>query len=246
MAITPREFGQVTREYLLPYTTMLAIMRDGDGDKDIIDSGSGMFLDTGTTRFLVTNAHVYRGYQKYRAEDAATTLNIYGGQERGFLDVTPATLLGIDEDCDLATLSIPPQAVQAIGKAYLRFAPWPPRRAAKGMLTIMVGYAGQGAANPDGRIPLRLIQSGGKVASVSDRQFVIHDESGGTIWLCPEHKGPISHFGGISGSPVYLVDTAMPAGSGRIFLGGIAMEALGNTTVLITHADHIRPDGSIE
>jgi hypothetical protein len=248
MAVTPEEFIQATRDNLLCYSTMIAIMRDDDGERRLIDSGSGAFLNTGTAKFLVTNSHVYKGYLKYREEAPTTTLWIYGGQDRGFFEITYAVLLGRDDDCDLATLSIPPEMVAALGKSYLPFDTTKSRRADTGMLTIMIGYAGKGPETAEGKIPLRLIQAGGVVASVSDRKIVIHDESGETIWLCPPERKPPHRLGGISGSPVYIWDIfqAPESNSNRLFLGGFAMEALDNTTVLATHADHIKADGMIE
>ena len=246
MAFTHEEFMQVTREGLLQYSTMIAVMQPGDGEPRIIDSGSGAFLDTGVSQFLVTNAHVYNGFLKYREADSATTLWIYGGQGKPFFEISDVPLLGSDKVCDLATLWVPPPMIAALEKSYLPVDTSKARRAAKGMLTIKIGYIGKGPETPERRIPLRLIQAGGTVASVSDHKLVIHDESGETIWHCPPERQPPDRLGGISGSPVYLWDISLPQEADRLFLGGFAMEASGNTTVLATHADHIKANGTIE
>jgi hypothetical protein len=74
---------------------------------------------------------------------------------------------------------------------------------------------------------------------------VLLDEKGETH-VRPHDSPELTHMGGISGSAVYVWDAREEAEDKSMFLGGFAYQAGENSLVFATHADHIRPNGSIE
>ena len=78
---------------------------------------------------------------------------------------------------------------------------------------------------------------------MSDRHFILHDESGDTVQGDAENTPEVTKLGGISGCEVWLYDKkATPP---IFFLGGFANEVGGVDPVFVHHADFINADGSI-
>jgi hypothetical protein len=95
------QFGRICRESLLRFTTMVAILQDQPSGKPrMVANGTGMFLNTGKTAFLVTSAHVYDGFLRYRENDPSTSLCLSGKPGGRFLNISEAEVLGIDNDCE--------------------------------------------------------------------------------------------------------------------------------------------------
>jgi hypothetical protein len=171
-AVTAEEFSEITQRHLMRYTVMLAIAQGESGRQVIVDNGTGMLLNTGTAEMLVTNAHVYDGFLKYREQDATTQLTMSGIDGTRFLDISEAKLLGKDRGCDIATLSIPRRYILGQGKDFAVVKSWPQRRAEKGMRAVLIGYPGQTRVALENMIGIRPLVYGMPIASSSNRHFV--------------------------------------------------------------------------
>jgi hypothetical protein len=246
--MTHQEFNGLVERYIAPFTVMLAVAKGkSPSPGDIIGNGTGALVATGGGEFLVTNQHVYEDFLKHRDQDPDTTLMMSGAHGIGFLDISTAKVKGRDKDVDLTVLEVPAQYVYKQKKLFMPHIPWPPRRPKTGMLAIVFGYPGQGRS-PEGPTALGVsaLSIALPITSVGDRHFALFDESGDTVELVPEGQEPLTSYGGISGSAVYvLVPPTETPPIGEMYLGGFIYEASNSGMFFVSHADHINADGSI-
>ena len=83
-----------------------------------------------------------------------------------------------------------------------------------------------------------------RVASVSERHFVVVDENQEPLIVMPDGQPPHTSFGGMSGSPVY----AIPPNGVKptvAWLAGFVYEEGPGHSLMVAHADHIDADGTI-
>jgi hypothetical protein len=113
------------------------------------------------------------------------------------------------------------------------------------MGAVLVGYPGQGR-EPRGSDVLEAIpiSMGRIVASVSERHFVLADETQDAYTHAPKGGWAITNYGGISGSAVYITRRGAKSLDDFRLAGFVYEEGLGHT-LLVAHADHINVDGSI-
>jgi hypothetical protein len=133
----------------------------------------------------------------------------------------------------------------AAGKAHALFTPWPPRRAEVGMMAYLIAYPGELIVVGNQEASKPLMEYARPVASVSDRHFVLHDESGDVVQTYAEGMPTVTKLGGISGCAVWIYSRNPESRTIKFWLGGFAYQASGMDTVLVAHADFINADGSI-
>ena len=195
----------------------------GQSSAHVINQGSGMLLATGTAEMLVTCGHVYDRFVELREKDSTTRLAMSGAEGREFIDISTATVLGKDSDADLATLAIPRFDANLAGKVHAHFPGWPLRRAERGMMGYLIGYPGQLTIVTKESASKPLMEFARPVVSVSDRHFVLHDESGDLVQTYADNTPNVTQLSGISGCAVWIYDkgSSVP----EFFLGGFAYQA---------------------
>jgi hypothetical protein len=231
------------QKQVLPCTVLLAIARGNP--PFVVNSGTGMLLATGKAEMLVTSGHVYDRFLELRKEDPTTRLAMSGAADKGFIDISTATVLGKESDPDLVTLAIPSFDANAMDKFHAFVDPWPPRRAEKGMMGYLIGYPGELIVVTKEAASKPLMEFARPVVSVSDRHFVLHDEDGDAVQTYADGMPTVTHLGGVSGCAVWIYGRKPGEGIANFCLGGFAYQAGGTDTVLVAHADFINADGSI-
>ncbi|MGA2704897.1 MAG: hypothetical protein ABSH35_27875 [Isosphaeraceae bacterium] len=241
-----RNFALSVEKGLDHFTAMLAITTGKSPTaNDVVANATGTLINTGKNQFLVTNHHVYAEFQSHRDKNPHSKLIMSGAHGMRFLDISEAKCLGADKAFDLAVLSVPPLTVFNQRKLFLCPEKWPPPRAEKGMLAVLVGYPGEGRnveqSGALGASPLSAVM---RVVSVSERHFVIADEDQDAHVFVPKGQKPLTSFGGISGSGVYVI---CPKGvtSDDVWLAGFVYEEGPGHSLMVAHADHINADGTI-
>ncbi len=241
-----RNFALSVEKGIEHFTVMLGITTgDNPTASDVVANATGTLINTGKNQFLVTNHHVYAKFQSRRDKDAHCKLIMSGAHGMKFLDISEAKCLGSDKALDLTVLSIPPLTVFNQRKLFLCPEGWPPPRAEKGMLAILMGYPGEGRKiEQNGALGASPLSAGMRVVSVSERHFVIADETQDAHMFVPKGQKPLTSFGGISGSGVYVI---RPEGvtADDIWLAGFVYEEGPGHTLMVAHADHINADGTI-
>jgi hypothetical protein len=241
-----RNFALTVEKGLEHFTVMLGITTgDSPTATDVVANATGTLINTGKHQFLVTNHHVYAKFQSHRDKSPHSMLIMSGAHGTQFLDISEAKCLGSDKAFDLAVLSIPPLTVFKQRKLFLCPEKWPPPRAEKGMLAVLVGYPGEGRkVEQNGALGASPLSAVMRVVSVSERHFVIADEDQDAHMFVPKGQKPLTSFGGISGSGVHVI---RPKGltANDIWLGGFVYEEGFGHSLLVAHADHINADGSI-
>jgi Trypsin-like peptidase domain len=243
--LAARNTGLLALELLSPFTVMLAITEvENPRATDPLKNGTGSLIDTGQNKFLVTNHHVYDEFVKLRAENSFARL-LMSGAGRPFVDISAVPCIASDEILDLAVLAIPPFVVSEQGKAYYRAAEWPPRRPNKGTKVVVAGYPGEGRCVLDGdTLGISPLSVGRTITSISDRQFLLVDETQDSYSHTPDGRSALTSFGGISGGAAF---SQLGRGD-RIsdyYLCGFEKEEGFNNTIVVVHADFIKADGSI-
>ena len=244
--ITHQEFNSLVTNCIGPSTVMLAIAQGRDlRAEDVISNGTGSLVNTGGGEFLVTNDHLYESFRSHREEDSSTRLLMSGAHGANFLDISQALVRGRDEGLDLAVLHVPSTDEYRQGRWFAICSPWPPRRPEVGMLATIYGYPGEGRMPQGGVLGARAVVVALPVASVSDRHFIVVDENDDSIRLTPEGAEPLTSFGGLSGSAVYVMTRETATSKAEMFLGGFVYEASGSRALCVAHADWINADGTI-
>jgi hypothetical protein len=232
------------KRQILPCTVLLAI---GQGNPPrVVNQASGMLLATDKADMLVTCGHVYDAFLELRAKDPTTRLAMSGAEGKEFIDISPATVLGKEGDPDLATLAVPKFDAILSGKAHAHFTSWPMRRAEKGMMGYLIAYPGQLTIVTRGSASKPLMEFARPVVSMSERHFVLHDESGDVVQTYAQNAPEVTKLGGISGCAVWIYSKGDESNPPDFFLGGFAYQASGVDTVFVAHADFINADGTIK
>lgn len=244
--VLARQIGLRDTELLSPFMVMLAFAKaENPTAFDVSNNGTGALVDTGRIKLLVTNHHVCEAFGRHRTEMGFAKLVMCGRDGRPGVDVSDDEIIDSDRDCDLATIAVSPEKVALLGKRFFRLPCWPPERPRLGTRVVVVGYPGQGrepsAADTLGVRPLSI---GRRVSSVSEKQFVMADETQDAYSHVPDGGKPLTSYGGISGSPAYSVHGQIGTTFDYRLCGFVREEGFGHTLV-VAHADHINADGKL-
>jgi hypothetical protein len=228
--------------HFAPVTVMLAVMdKSRESPSIVVANGTGTLVDTGTSRFLVTNHHVYEVFRSQPAFSPGAALKMSGADGADFLDVSESPILGLSEARDLAVLRVEEERVLAQGKRFISYRAWPPSRPVNGTSAYISGFPGDGRRQESQNIRMRAALTATRVECVREDRFTLVDPNGEVGFRCPDGVDPQTGYGGMSGSAVYLsADESMFRLVGSMFEATPSMVA-----ILATHADYINADGSI-
>jgi hypothetical protein len=244
--LVARNIGLSVLETLSPFVVMLAITgTENPVASDVCTNGTGSLVDTGAGKLLVTNHHVYEEFKRRRNELPCSQLVMSGVDGRPFVDISNQPCIASDEFYDLAVLAISPSIVEQQGKKFRLTPAWPPQRPKEGIRVVTVGYPGQGrhvlASDALGVAPLSI---GRSVTSISERHFVMADQTQDAYTHVPEGLKALTSYGGISGSAVYSVHRIRDRVVDYRLCGFVYEQGIGHT-LMVAHADHINADGTI-
>jgi hypothetical protein len=241
-----RQIGLDDTELLSPFMVMLAFTKAGNPTAfDVCNNATGALVDTGQRTLLITNHHVYGTFIRYRKETPCTKLVMSGVDGRFFVDISNEECIDSDSDCDLATLPISTVKVDQLGKRFYRASCWPPERPRQGTGVVVVGYPGQGRhASGEDTLQVMPLSVGRKVSSISEKQFVLADETQDAYTHVPHGQSPLTSYGGLSGSPAYSLHRTIGGANVYRLCGFVREEGFGHT-LIVAHADYINADGTL-
>jgi hypothetical protein len=160
---------------------------------------------------------------------------------KSFADISDVRLVSRHAERDLAVLDVPVETVFQQGKLFSPWDSWPPPRPAVGMPAFLFGYPGQGRVPMGDSLGIRPLTLARHVSTVNDRHFSLADDKGDSEPRTPEGATPLTDYGGISGSAVYVL-TPSPS----LILAGFAYQARFEWDIIyVTFASHINTDGTI-
>jgi hypothetical protein len=233
---------------ILPHVTALLFMScSEDNGYQVLNNATGAFVDTGTSKLLVTNAHVVYAFdEKLRTEP---TLKLVVGGAGAAFAMDRAWLKDYykkpDLKLDLATFALPEDfEISKFGKVFYRPATWPPARVAAGELVVIAGYPGDHRSQNGATAAMKINVFADPVSSVNDVAFVLADESAERVLVkLDPAMGELGQFGGMSGSPAFRFSE-----DGRPQLVGFLFETHDglNAQIRAVHADFIREDGHLD
>jgi hypothetical protein len=215
--------------------------------KDVFYNGTVSFIDTGTEKLLITCGHVIDQFNELREANPDTILAITGNDGTQPVIVSDAEVIDNGgKQLDLAVLRLPdPDRITWGGKSYFKAAVWPPIRAAKGQVAVLVGFPGMHREPSARGLEVRATPICDFVTSVSDRNIFLVDEDMARVAVKhnPSLKD-LASLGGMSGSAVYVVDEVrqVPQLVGFMYEAGEGTHA----TVFIAHAAYMRADGTLD
>lgn len=215
--------------------------------KDVLYNGTASFIDTGTSKLLVTCGHVVDRYHELKRENPETVLAVTGNSGTQPVIVSDAEVIDNGgRQLDLAVLRLPdPDRITWGGKSYFKTEGWPPPKAMKGQVAVLVGFPGMHREPSRRGLEVRATPVCDFVTSVSDRNIFLVDEDLARVAVKhnPELKD-LESLGGMSGSAVYVVDEnrQVPVLAGFLYEAGEGTHA----TIFIAHASYILPDGHLD
>lgn len=234
-----RELSITIGDLVRPFVVaILALPLDCRSPNNIICGGSGGFIDTGSTRLLITAKHVAD-----LLHNPGTSLVLAAGDKCSPLPLDGFEIIDANEDLDIATLSVPSSFTPSqIDRQYLKLASWPPPRATSGESAFFVGYPGIHREATVNSLDLSLTVFCDGISSVSDRHFVMADETGERLPVTLEQGlPPFGPTGGISGCLVFIERQGIVIPTGVLYEGGDGHD----TTFFAAHLDFVKSDGKI-
>jgi hypothetical protein len=228
-------------ELLHPYTVPIIHYEASETNASRWKSGgSGLLLDTGECKLLVTAAHVIEGFITSAGNDFITLIGSGGG---GPTDISDWPIVDLDSNLDICTRNVSASFNPSIsGKRFCRPRQWPCRRAAVGEQAVIVGYpAGHRDGSAQSVFTGITVISEFVVSSNPERFILVNENAPREIYVAEGHGSLPEHFGGMSGAPVWAIRDgwAEPVG---VFVEGVGAES----PFFATHLDFVRCDGTID
>jgi hypothetical protein len=180
--------------------------------KHFEDNGTCCLVQTRTKRFLTTCAHVFKGFEDFRAArpKARLWLSLIAGEPLHSpavaLEVSNLRLIDIDERLDLATVSF--DKIDSLEDwRFCRVQSGPISRVCEGDKVQILGFPGDGLRAGISDNTLNHYFELATVHSVGRQKFLLHSPRDSQHHRNMENKecSPV-RIGGLSGAPVFKVD----------------------------------------
>lgn len=247
MSMNAEEALKILTDRFRPYVGMLFFAPQKQITPTTIRfNGTVAFVDTGLSKLIITNDHVYRRFAELKREVPDLRMFVTGS--------SPNTLIELGENylidrggtsADLAVFSLPnPLKLEDIGKAYFPASTWPSQRPGAGTPTVIIGFQGAHRVPVGSNLQINLTVLCDKITSSSQRHLILADEDQARktvkINRALDELGPL---GGMSGSPAFTVG---PDDDARLV--GFLYEAGGGADAMVfaIHADVITGEGRID
>lgn len=259
-AVLESEFGRSFHISAAEHVVTIFWARETDEPTEFLDQGSAFVLRCEDKLFLVTAAHVYRGYLRDRKCHGKLYCQVQNCTVRDLSDHLIACgnlnvpLEEPDRDPDIAVFRLTPGAAERIGKMPIEGPkgdwPAPPN---VGESVMFAGFPGLARiiAKP-GEISFGVYSAMTPVTSITDHQISCRFDR--EHWVDAHGLGlpPLGYgLGGISGGPLLIPDFRDDAWFWR--LGGVVSQAPPGRTpedvlfesVISHRAEYILPDGTL-
>lgn len=194
--------GQI--DYMLKSLPSHAASINIIGGNGVVSNGSTSLVCIKGRKFVITNKHVVDHCMTTVSRDPNAVIAIGGIQ----FQFDSGLIIDISEKLDLATLELPEHVLRSLegnGHKFWSTNVWPLPNVEAGMLAMAVGFPGNLREQSGREITNYIGSFYDEVESVSDRRFLIRfDRSAWIQRLGDKSVDDLSHFGGMSGGPVFF------------------------------------------
>jgi Trypsin-like peptidase domain len=247
-AVQRDEKVRKVNDLVMPHTIPLMLLPSIDSRPgDVITSGSGALIDTGSHKLLVTCHHVWMRFLDHRKSHRDAVIGMARGKEREIANVTELPVLDHSKELDVAILDMTNSDLLAgTTKRFATLPTWPPTRPEVGDLLVAMGFPGvERREVDDGKnLVFRSTTLIDDIVSVSERHIALADEDRAReILSIVEDELPEGFsFGGMSGCPAFVNRNA------ALEFAGIIYESNDDPSGIfyISHADLITAEGTID
>lgn len=187
------------------------------------DNGTFCFIQTQQKRFLLTCSHIWKGFEKEKADGVCLWVTLIRNDVQGspsfpFLAKNPIL---IDEDArlDLATITF--DGIDSLEPWRFHYLTRPCTcHLTKGSPACFIAYTGEGLREGAGQRVLNYSFFTVTVSEMGKTRFLLHDKSG-TSHLFDKAGNEIApiKMGGASGAPIFSFDSNL-----KIWLAGVVCE----------------------
>ena len=135
-----REKSKKIASKLLPHVVPLFLLPSRKAKpSDVICSGSGALVDTGTRKILITCEHVWATFIDHREKHPASVICMSTGQS--IHEINDLPLLSINKEQDVAILDLADgQILKNSTKEFCTTDSWPPPRPKVGEALVAIGF----------------------------------------------------------------------------------------------------------
>ncbi|MFA6468889.1 MAG: hypothetical protein WCW35_08315 [Bacteroidota bacterium] len=205
-------------------------------------NGTCSFVDTGTSKFAITNHHVIEGFRTKQLQ--FPELNFQIGSE--IIDIENR-IISESEYHDLVTFRITDEEMAKFGKTFCFCRDWPPLDAVNDEAIFFAGYPGEFRTQlSPNEVEFQSILMTEVVKSSSPDKFtIVFDKSNWMKLDGPREVSELTHYGGLSGTAIFRLNEKYPIHTlepiGIIYEGGNVLNIQ-----LVKHISFINKDGVIK
>jgi len=230
-----------------PYVGMLLFApNDQLTPQTVRFNGTAAFVNTGSTKIVVTNSHVYRRFKELQQAETSFRMFLTGSVQHQVLELRDEYILADGGHAvDLAVFSFPnADQVELIGKEYFKADPWPAPRVQEGASAVIIGFQGTHRQVGETTLTVNLTAICDRVTASSTRHLILVDEDLARVSVkVNQSLGELGPLGGMSGSPVFTMDKESHANLvGFLYETGEGADA----TVFAAHADLLTSEGKLD
>jgi hypothetical protein len=209
---------------------------------NILANGTVALVDTGSRRILVTCAHVWLEFLKFREQNAGAMLSIKFQYGRGALTgILDAALIDCDEQLDLAVLATNlPEAILG-HKEFFQIQRFPIADPKPRQPISFLGFPGEARRVSETDVSFGYASFGLTVSDVSDSQILLANNDPRVLRDGAGRLASPINVGGMSGAPAYTRTV-----SGGFNLAGFVRA--GNTSdsdIRLSKASFLQQDGQL-
>lgn len=231
------------------HVAMALIMEHTRGPEGALRNGTLSLIATGTTKLIITNAHVYDFYLETQRKLPGAAFVMSCGWGKQPINISTAHLIDrIRQDgVDLAVLEFDhTDLIEASGKRYYASGSWPPPRAEKGDVAFLIGFPELHRETSARGLEARMTPVCDFVTTSNDRHFMLVDENlERRVMKNNKHLVDFGSLSGMSGCPAFC----QKSDETKWELVGFMYEASQDgqhSMICANHADFITTEGFID
>jgi hypothetical protein len=238
--INVTERCKINGDIVLPTVVpIIHFPKDAKNANEWVSGGTGLLLDTGNKKLLVTADHVM---ESFLGEDGFFTL--IGGAGTKPIDISKWKFLDSCKKRDICTVEVPDSfSPDFIGKRYCKPRRWPCDAVQKGEEAFFLGFPRAHRSGTPDEISCGIVLIAEFVASVGGPKFILVNEDSPRVPSL--HNGFTEypeHFGGMSGAPVFV-----HRDEGWLEPVGVFVEGDGkDSPFFCSYIDCVNADGSLK
>lgn len=191
-------------ELVKPVITPILFYADLTDPQKWLSGGTGFFINTPSNSFLVTANHVIA--ERDLLLENGKVITYIGGDGCELVDISDWKILDRNMEVDICTIQIPNSfEPSSIGKAFCCPSTWPVERAKIDEESLILGYPAQHRGASKNEVMGRIAAISDFITSVSTLKFLLADEKDERgLKILEEGLTEPDHFGGMSGSPIFV------------------------------------------